>query len=182
MANPKKKQQLQVILDLIKQSNGNFTLLEFDKTTHQKLEDMRAKLREVDSKVRVIKNTTFEKAVNNLMHEDNTYNELRSPSRELKNQTMLMTLGEDWATGIKAFDAFAKEEESVSFKVGFIEGKVYSQQGLQAIAKLPSKDQLIAKLIGTMKNPMSKTTYALKFNMQKLAYVLSERGKQEETS
>jgi large subunit ribosomal protein L10 len=180
MAHPKKKEKLQIILDAIKASNGNFTLLEFDKTTHQKLEELRAKLREADSKMRIIKNSLFEKAVNKLATEQKEYGDLKPPTQKLKNQSILLTLGEDWATGIKTFHEFAKTEETMKFKLGYVDQRVYEENGLEALAKLPSKDQLIAKLIGTMKNPMQKTAYSLKYNVQKLAYVLNERGKQAE--
>lgn len=180
MANPKKKQNLQYIFDSIQQNNGNFTLLQFEKTSHQKLEELRAKLRQADSKMRVIKNSLFTKAVNKLIEQDREYQDLKQAAKNIKDQSILLTLGQDWATGIKAFHEFAKNEDTLSFKVGYIDKKIYEQKGLEALAKLPGKEQLMAKLLGTMKNPIAKTTHALTYNLQKLAYILHERGKQTE--
>lgn len=180
MANTKKQQIVQEVIDLLNSSNTNFTLLQYDKTSHKALEDLRIELRKSDTKVKIIKNTLFRKALKLMAEKDNSLSDFLALEDLLKEPSALLTFGEDWATGIKSFSEFAKKDESLSFKVGYIDGTAYKKDGLDAIAKLPGKDQLIAKLIGTMKNPISKTVSSLKNNQQKLVFVLSERGKQTE--
>jgi large subunit ribosomal protein L10 len=178
MVHPSKVKKLNTLLNFIKEGDNNFALAGFDRTTHQKLEELREELRKTGSKMKIIKNSFLGKAVNRLSQEDASFKSLKKSTKDLKNQTIVVSLTENWADSLKAFDKFAKTEESLSFKFGFIENSLYEEKGLYALAKLPGKDELIGKLIGTMKNPMSKTVYSLKYNMQKLAYVLAERGKQ----
>ena len=49
----------------------------------------------------------------------------------------------------------------MSFKAGIVEGEFYDQEGILAIAKLPSRDELIAKFMGSIKSPVSKLAYLL---------------------
>jgi len=44
------------------------------------------------------------------------------------------------------------------------------------MAELPSKEELLGKIIGSMKSPMSKFVYALKFNTNKLVYILKQKS------
>ncbi len=96
----------------------------------------------------------------------------------LKESTAVLTLGEDYAKGLKAFHTFAKKDTTLSFKVGILDKTVYMNAELEKIAILPGKEELIAKLIGGLKSPSSKLVYALKFNITKLTLVLKERAKQ----
>lgn len=65
MANINKKNQVDSIFQLI-EKNSNLLLVKIGKTTHQGLETLRKELRKSDSKVKVIKNTLFEKAINKI--------------------------------------------------------------------------------------------------------------------
>ena len=49
---------------------------------------------------------------------------------------------------------FAKEHKALELKGGFVESQVVDADGVKAIATLPSREELIAKLLGTMLNPI----------------------------
>ena len=49
----------------------------------------------------------------------------------------------------------------MSFKAGIVEGEYYDQDGIMEIAKLPSREELIAKFMGSIKSPVSKLVYLL---------------------
>ncbi len=49
----------------------------------------------------------------------------------------------------------------MSFKAGIVEGEFYDQNGILEIAKLPSREELIAKFMGSIKSPVSKLVYLL---------------------
>ncbi len=95
-----------------------------------------------------------------------------------KKSQLFLFLKDDVSVGLKTIFDFAKKDESVGFKVGIIDNVVYNGPDLTRIAQLPSKEQLIAKITGSMKSPMARTTRAMKFNMQKLAFVLNAKASQ----
>lgn len=169
------------IVDKVTQSiqeNSNFALIKFEKTTHKTLEELRRELRKSESTITVIKNTLFEKAINKLSQSKKEFNDMREKAFPLKDKSALLVLHGDWIEGLKAYYEKVKENESFSFKVGMIDNQVYNNTDLVKLAQLPGKDQLRAKLVGVMMNPVVRTTRALSFNMQKLVYVLNAKAKQ----
>lgn len=169
------------IVDKVTQSiqeNSNFALVKFEKTTHKTLEELRKELRKSESTLQVVKNTLFEKAINKLSQSKKEFGDMSKKAFPLKEKSALLVLHGDWIEGLKAYYEKVKDNESFSFKVGMIDNQVYNDADLVKLAQLPGKDQLRAKLVGILKNPMSRTTRALSFNMQKFVYVLSQKAKQ----
>jgi len=158
--------------------NSNFALIKFEKTTHKTLEELRRELHKSDSKISVIKNTLFEKAVNKLSQSKTDFVEMSKKSFPLVDKSALLVFKGEWIEGLKAYYDKVKDNESFSFKFGYIDNKVYGSDDLVKLSQLPGKDQLRAKIIGTMKNPMVRTTRSLKFNMQKFVYILSQKAQQ----
>ena len=89
-----------------------------------------------------------------------------------KGQIALMLVQNDWHSALKTLKEFVKEDETVDFRAGFIDGIVYEAAGLEELANLPSKEQLIARLIGSLKAPQSRFVYSLQFNTTKLVNVI----------
>lgn len=178
MANVQKREQIDILIDLLQKSK-NFAVIKFEKTLHKTLEALRKDLRKNSSKLTVVKNSLFQKALNKLMERDNAFKELRDKvSSTNKDRSAVLILGEEWNKGLGTFFNFAKKEESLSFKMGILDNTVYEAQQLNRIAQLPSREQLIAKVIGSMKTPISKFNYSIKYNMQKFVYILAEKSKQ----
>ncbi len=50
---------------------------------------------------------------------------------------------------------FAEKADKLELKAGVVEGTVYDQAGIKQIATIPSRDELLSKLLGSMKNPIS---------------------------
>lgn len=166
--------------DLVQQLEhaDNFALIKYEKTLHTALEGLRRELKTSDSKLKMVKNTLLEKAVRRLSHKNKQLNEVAKAAFPLKDNTALLSLGADWSKGLSSFHTFSTKEKSVTFKLGFLERKVYAAAQLKQIAQLPSRDQLVAQLIGTMKAPMAHITTAMKFNMQKFVFVLNAKASQ----
>lgn len=172
MANLKKQTEVKALTSLLSE-NSNFALVKFEKTKHTAMEKLRKELKKNDSKLRVVKNTLLSKALGSIA-------QLRGDATDtsLKDNTALLSLGEDYAKGLSAFYKFAKEDKTVGFKFGLLEKKFYQESDLTKIAQLPSRDELIAKLIGSLKSPSTRLVMAMKFNITKLTMVLKERSKQ----
>jgi len=175
MPNTQKKDIVASVTNSIR-NEENFALVEFDKISHKEFEDMRRDLKKIGAKFQVIKNTLFEKAVNQLSQSSDSFKKIREESFPLQNKSALLTFAEDWMNGLKKYQEFSKGNEHLLFKLGLIEKIPYNQEGLTKLSLLPSREELIAKFIGTIKNPMARTTRSLKSPLQKLVFVLSQRS------
>lgn len=176
MPNTKKKEQVSDLTQVINKY-GHFVVISYNKTTHQQLEELRNKVRKSGTTIKVLKNSLFQKAVEKLSENNKELLKLDSQF-PLKGSSAMVGFGEQWYEGLKAYYDNAKKEESLAFRFGFIDNTLYEAAGVEALAKLPSREELMAKLIGTMKSPLMKTVYAMKFNMQRLTTVLNEKAKQ----
>jgi large subunit ribosomal protein L10 len=176
MVNNLKKNQVDSILQLV-EKNPNILLVKIGKTTHQSLETLRKELRKSNSKIKVIKNTLFEKSVNKIALKDKLFKELKKQFFPLKETTALVTLSDRWSEGLKALYLFTKKDSTLSFKLALLDKNLYNAEKSLQIAQLPSREELLGKIIGSMKSPMNKFVYALKFNTNKFVYILQEKSK-----
>jgi len=177
MISQKKQSQASDFSTLLKES-PNFALISFDKTKHGSLEKLRTELKKSDASFRVIKNSIFQKTVENLSKKDKGLKELSEKIFPLKDNSALLSLKGDFIAGLSAFYKFTVTEKTLSFKYGFIDNAIYDANKLNTLAKLPPKGELIAKILGSLKSPQTRLVYSMKFNVSKLIYVLKERSKQ----
>lgn len=175
MVNTAKKNQVDSIFQLI-EKNPNILLVKIGKTTHQGLEMLRKELRKSDSKVKVIKNTLFQKAVNKIAIKNKVFVDFKKQFFPLKETTALITLGDRWNEGLKAFYLFAKKDSTLNFKLALLDKTLYNAEKATQIAQLPSREELLGKIVGSMKSPMSKFVYALKYNTNKFVYILKQKS------
>ncbi len=172
MPNVKKQQEVKQIGALLTDS-PNFALVSFEKTTHTAMEKLRKELKKNDANLRVVKNTLLAKALGSVSGFKD-----QGDSTAIRESTALLTLSTDYARGLSAFFRFAKDDKTVGFKFGLLENTMYQKADLEKIAQLPSREELLAKLIGSLKSPSSRLVMSMKFNITKLTMVLKERSKQ----
>ncbi|NTU46268.1 50S ribosomal protein L10 [Candidatus Roizmanbacteria bacterium] len=177
MASLKKQELLQSTLSFL-ETTSHFALIKFDRTPHLTLEQLRRELKKNGAQLKVIKTSLFDKALQKMAEKKMELHPMVKHAVPVKESTAIISLGEEWNSGLSAFQKFAEKEKSLSFKAGFLDNTTYDKTQLERIATLPGKDQLIAKILGGMQSPSTHFVYALKFNMQKFAYILSERSKQ----
>ncbi|MDA1317030.1 MAG: 50S ribosomal protein L10 [bacterium] len=177
MANTQKKSIVEKISSMLSQGSP-YALIEFDGSSHKALEILRKDLKGVNSTFQVLKNSLFEKAVNQLSQKESKYKKVHDTHFPLVNKTALVTFGSEWIEGLKKYYDSTKGNELFSFKFGFIDEELYDQTGLKKLATLPSKNQILAQLIGAMKNPMARTTRAISSPIQKLVFILSQKSQQ----
>jgi large subunit ribosomal protein L10 len=81
---------------------------------------------------------------------------------------------------IKALFDFAKNnEEKPEIHLGLVDGQVTNQKQLEVISKLPSKDQLIAQVVGGLKSPLNGIAGVLNGVQRNFVYALAEIAKQK---
>lgn len=175
MANLQKKDIVATITDQIKDQN-NYVLVQFEQTTHKGLEALRHDLKKKGAHLQIVKNSLFEKAVHKLSQKHAAFRTIQQQF-PLTRRSALLSLTGDWGEGLKAYYEAVKDNESFTFKFGTLDDQQYTQVELVRLATLPGKDQLMAKLIGAMKNPMVRTVRSMTSPMQKLVFVLKIKSK-----
>jgi large subunit ribosomal protein L10 len=63
---------------------------------------------------------------------------------------------DDAVAPARVISGIIKEYKKMEFKAGVIEGKYYDAEGVKAIAALPSREELLAKFMGSIQSPVSK--------------------------
>ncbi|MFQ7280916.1 MAG: 50S ribosomal protein L10, partial [Christensenellales bacterium] len=72
-----------------------------------------------------------------------------------------------------------KETEKTEIKAGVLEGKVVDVAAVKALASLPSREVLLAKVLGSMNAPITGFVTALSGNIRNLLYVLNAIGEKK---
>lgn len=176
MVSQKKINQVKALNEIINQ-NPNFLLIKFERTTHQNLESLRKDLKKKGAKLKVIKNTLFEKAINLNLQKEKIFQTVKKNFFPLKENSALVYFEKDWSEGLKTLFDFIKKDKTISFKFGVLDNSIYKETELEKIAQLPNRKELIAKIIGVFRSPTQRFVYSLKFNLNKFVYILKEKSK-----
>jgi len=80
---------------------------------------------------------------------------------------------EDEMIPIKVAFDFAKEHKAINVRGGVLNEDFLSAEDAKVLSALPTRQELIAKLLGTIKAPISNFVYVLKGNLKGLVYILS---------
>ena len=68
---------------------------------------------------------------------------------------------DDETTAAKLIADFSKASKKLEIKAGYVDGNVYDAELMNQLAKIPSKEVLIAKFLGSIKSPLSSLVYTL---------------------
>ena len=140
-------------------------LADFQGLKVDKITDLRRKVREAGGEFEVAKNTLVKRAVNG------TDNECLKD--QLAGNNALGTTAEDPAALAKALVTFAKDNDKLVIKGGAMGGKPLSFDQVKAMADLPSRDVLLATMLGTMNAVPSGFVRVLAAVPQNLMYALA---------
>ena len=132
---------------------------------------MRKALREAGVSYFVAKNTMIRRAAENVGI---------TGLDEVLNGTTALALSEnDYSAASKIFKEYQKNIESFSIKGGFIEGQAATKNDIESLAELPSKEVLIAKVLGGFNAPIAGLANVLNANLSGLARVLNQIAEQK---
>ena len=112
------------------------------------LQQLRRGLREAGAETRVYKNSLATIAVKEAGLPEDLNAMLVGP-------TVFVFTGDDPVAPAKVMPTFAKEFPALDIKGGLVEGSLVDAAGMAAVAALPSREERLAKMLGTMLNPMS---------------------------
>ena len=125
---------------------GSIVLAEYRGLTVEKITQLRKQARESGVYLRVLKNTLVRRAVKD------------TPSEKLADQMvgpLMYGISADPVAPAKLIASFAKANEQLVLKGGAMPNVVMDVAGVQALATMPSRDELLAKLLGTMQAPVA---------------------------
>lgn len=114
--------------------------------TVKQMQTLRAKLRDAGADLKVYKNTLTQIAVRELA--------LPSMDELLEGPTVLAFATGDPVSVAKVLADFAKESKVLELKGGFVDGSVIAAEQVKALASLPSREVLIAQVMGLLVSPV----------------------------
>jgi large subunit ribosomal protein L10 len=166
----KKEQVEKLSADLKNVSNA--VVATYSKLTVAQDYELRKVLRGVGAKYQVVKNTLAELAVKGTKIEEG-----------LKNLTGVTSIA--YTTGdpvamAKALTKYAKDTPEFTFKVGVVEGKVISIKEIEALASMPSKEEIHSKLLFLISSPAQRLVTVMNAVGRDVAVVIGqgvEKGK-----
>src|SRR3989344_2457270 len=152
-------------------SAKSVVLINFAGLSVKSQQELKRRLKEVDAKMVVVKNTLLKRAGSAAKISADTITD-----EVLSGQTALVIGNSDPIAPIQVLGKFAAEFEVPSFKVGLIEGAFQDTDSLVKISKLPGKDALLGQLLSTLLSSPYKLVGTLNSNMQSLLYVLKSKA------
>lgn len=129
-----------------------------------KMNDLRDRLRAVKAHLQVVQNRMFQRLAKELNY-SGFEERLRGPS------AMVFGAG-DVVAAAKVLKDFIKENEMPALKVGVMQGVFLSKQDIERLATLPSREQLLAQLVGTLAAPLRQVVGVMHQRLASLVYVL----------
>ncbi|MDD6214323.1 MAG: 50S ribosomal protein L10 [Firmicutes bacterium] len=155
----KKAQVAQVVEALNSAATG--VLVDYRGITVEEDTKLRNDLRAAGVKYFVVKNTLLRLAANQVGLEE---------LDDMLHGPTALAVSEDPVAPAKILFDFAKDNDKVEIKTGFMDGKVISMDELTTLAKTPSKETLIAKIMGSLNAPVS--------NLVRLLNTIAEGGEE----
>ena len=100
----------------------------------------------------------------------------------LSGPTAIVFAGEDPVAPAKALKTFGDANKPVEVKAAYIDGQLVDAKGVAQLAALPPKIELLARLVGSLKSPISGLVYVLSGNQSGLVRVLNQVREQKEAA
>ncbi|WBW49772.1 50S ribosomal protein L10 [Peptoniphilus equinus] len=180
MKEEKLNAKVQLIDEIKEKIQGaqSIVLMNYRGLNVEEVTELRKNFREANVDYKVYKNTMMRRAFEELGHDD--------MSEFLKGPSSIAFSLEDPVSAAKVAAEFAKSHELLEIKSGVVDGKLISTEEVIGLSKLPSKEVLIAQLLGGLNSPIQGLANVLTGNMRGLAVVLDaireKREKEEATA
>lgn len=115
---------------------------------------LRKQLREAGVVYKVYKNT--------MLHLAFVGTDFAQLDKDLEGPTAIAFGIEDETAPARIINNFAKEAEALEIKSGVVDGEYYDAAGVKVLATIPSKDELISKLLGSLQSPITNFARVVK--------------------
>ena len=165
ISREKKSKILENIQDKVKKQKS-MVFIDFTGVKVKDLSDFRKKLKAGGSELKVIKKSLLRLALDKAGIEVDVKN--------LKGEVAAIFGLKDEVAPAKAANDFMQENPNVKILGGILENKASNVEQMIALAKLPSRDQLLAQTVGSIGAPLSGFVNVLQGNISGLVRVLSQ--------
>ncbi|HEX9161880.1 MAG TPA: 50S ribosomal protein L10 [Thermoanaerobaculia bacterium] len=165
-----KTQAISTFAEGVGQATNAF-LIDFKGITVPQVTELRKQVRETGSEYIVVKNTLALIAVKD--------SPLKTLGEKFSGMTAVAYNRTDAVALAKALTKFAKDVPTVQFKGAMLNGQIVPATEIQNIANLPSRQELIAKLLFVMQSPIRGLATVLNANIRNIAVVLNQIAKQK---
>lgn len=172
MPTARKETAVQELRDRLAASHNLF-LTDYAGLTVEEITKLRGELRKDGNTYAVVKNTLFRIAAGDLAAQ---------LERFLAGPTGIVFAGEDPVAPAKALKTFTDATKKVSVKAAYIDGQIVDAAQVARLASLPSKPELIAKLVGSLASPLRGLVTVLSGNQSGLVRVLNQIREQKESA
>lgn len=172
MATTKK---VEIVKNLSQNLKGvkSFVISSYQGLKTSQIENLKKEIEKDKGKLVVAKNTLINIALKE--------SKIEVPQEVLSGPTALLLNFEEGVKSLKSFVDFAKKigPEALKIKLGYFEGKILDGAQTVALSQLPSREVLVAKILGLMNAPLQNFVVVLKADQRKLVMVLSEISKRK---
>ena len=145
------------------EKSNSITFVEYRNLSSNALNELRRRVAEVSGEILVAKNTLMRIALGD-----------RKPQEtDLQGQTAVLFSFEDSVAPIKAVFEFAKKFQALKIRGAFIDGAYFDANKIAEISNLPTKAELISKILGGFRSPIVGFANVLNGTRSKFVYALS---------
>jgi large subunit ribosomal protein L10 len=163
-----KKQKEQIVADLSEKAAKakSMVFVEFTGTNVSKINEVRRELKKNDAEMKVAKKTLINIALKN--------NDLSVDLEQFKTQMAVAFGYKDEISAAKVLDKMSKKAKTLKMLAGIVGKEYFDTAAISALAKLPSRVELLGKLVGTISAPISGFANVLQGNIRGLVQVLGQ--------
>ena len=174
MNKAEKTEVISQITEQLKNATAVF-LIDYSGINVDEINGIRKKFKEADVTYKVYKNTLFNRA----MDEVGGYDQF---SDLLVGMTGFAFVGENYVSAAKIIKDFNKDKKKFSLKGCYIESDFFTGDQLEAIASMPTKDEIMSGIVRAVAAPATGIVGAINAVMRDLVTVVDEIAKKKEAA
>ncbi len=171
MKRSEKEQIVSEVAEIAGRSRGVF-FTDFTGLTVEQATELRREFRKSGVNYRVVKNTLIRKALQGLGGYDKVFDRLVGP-------TGVAFASEDPVAPAKVIRKFSEKHHKLSLKVCVLERQVYDGAKLEELAKLPTRNEIMASVLGSIQSPLTAVPGAVAAVLRDLVSVIGEIEKKK---
>lgn len=171
MDRAKKEGIIKDVSEKFKTAEATF-VADYSGITANNMSDLRGKLREAGVEFKIIRNTLAKRALSGT--------DIEALGEHLKGTTAIAFSFADSAAAAKVLTNYAKEDPNLELKAGTLGDNILDLDGIKQLSELPSREELLGKLVGVMNNPARGLVNVLSGVPRNLVGVLSAIGQSKE--
>ena len=174
MNRQQKEQVVELLRNNFTQSNVSF-LVDYRGLSVAQLQSLRANLRKSGGVLQVTKTRLMKRAAEGVVG-------AQEMAPFFKNQVALIFVKNEPTEVAKSLHTFAKKNEILKIVEGYLYAQLLDESSVVRMASLPSKEVLLAKLLGTLQAPIQGFATVLNMNILRFLWVLKRVGEQKKQS